>query len=274
MVDLRSHQFSNVISRVQGVFGVRFDTATEVRKRRSLGFRTDRDTWVRIEVRELARIDGQGWNGVECATVLAGIAKPAWHQGVAWLDADTALAWRADETELIRDPAIKPGGILTTEPELSELWWATYNASLDALAASTTTRIATPGLRPITQQRFTDTIHQVFPEIDPTITEWSVAHGDLAWANLTAPNCFLLDWEDWGLAPRGLDAATLWSESLALPELAERVRTERRADLDSQTGQLTRLFCCAKLVAAGDRAGPLLEPAKVQAAKVLSDLGG
>lgn len=74
--------------------------------------------------------------------------------------------WRADETDLISDPPIKPGGILITEPELSESWWSTLNASLTALAKHPTTRIATSAGRRITQARITATIHQVFPEVD------------------------------------------------------------------------------------------------------------
>lgn len=71
---------------------------------------------------------------------------------------------------------------------------------------------------------------QVFSDVDTTVEEWTAAHADLAWANLTTPNCYFLDWEDWGTAPRGWDAASLWSESLAVPALADRVYQERRAD--------------------------------------------
>src|SRR5262249_18638582 len=43
---------------------------------------------------------------------------------------------------------------------------------------------------------------------------WATAHGDLHFANLCAPNLHLLDWEGWGLAPAGYNAATLHSHSL------------------------------------------------------------
>jgi hypothetical protein len=270
--DLRAHDLPHVLSRVQAAFEVELCAASVIRKRRSIGFRTTKDTWVRIEVRALDRIDGQGWNGVECAEVLDGVSKPAWLQGVAWIDRAEGLAWRADETGLVADPPIKPGGILTATPELSATWWETFNTSLDALAEQATSRWATPGMRPLTQERVTDTIHQVFPDIDTAIDEWTTAHGDLAWANLTAPNCVILDWEDWGRAPRGYDAAVLWSESFAIPELAERVYKERRDDLDSHTGRLMRLYRCAALISVGDRAGILLEPAKSHAVQLVSEL--
>jgi hypothetical protein len=272
--DLRKHAVDDVINRVQKTLQTTFDLSIEVRKRRSLGYCTDRDTWVRIEIRDLDRMDGQGW-GVECAAVLDGMALPAWHQGVSWIDHERGVMWRADETECVSDEVVKLGGILTEAPDLSESWWTTFTSSMTALAAHTTTRTATPHLQPITQGRFSDTIHQVFPEVDATITEWRAAHADLAWGNLTAPSCFFLDWEDWGMAPRGFDASTLWTASLAVRELADRVYRSCQADLDSHTGKLVQLYHCAEIMAApAGYAGPLLEPAEARAAQLVKELQG
>ncbi len=258
--DLRKHHCDPIITRVQRQLETRFDLAAEVRKRRSLGYRTDRNTWVRIELRGLDRMRGQGW-GSEDAAVLEGVALPTWHQGLSWFDHDLRAIWRVDETELVADPAIKLGGILTTAPDLPTSWWVTLSSSLDALAKHSTTRVATSAGRRITQQRITTTIQQVYPDVDTAIDEWTTAHADFAWPNLTAPTCWILDWEDWGLAPRGYDAATLRGESLAVPALAERVYRERRSDLDSRSGQVAQLYYCAKVVADGERSGPLLAPA-------------
>jgi hypothetical protein len=160
----------------------------------------------------------------------------------------------------------------SAEPELSEAWWATLNSSLDALAKHSTTRIATSAGSRITQERVSTTIRHVFPDVDTTIDEWTTAHADFAWPNLTAPGCFILDWEDWGVAPRGYDAATLRGESLAVPALAERVYQERRTDLDSRSGQLSQLYYCAKVIAAGERSGPLLVPATELANQLVTAL--
>jgi hypothetical protein len=43
---------------VAHAFRADFDSGTEVRERRSIGLRTNRNTWVRIEVKDLARFDG------------------------------------------------------------------------------------------------------------------------------------------------------------------------------------------------------------------------
>jgi hypothetical protein len=202
---LRKISTDGVLDRVEQALAVRLEPDTVVRKRRSVGFRTDRATWVRIEVRDISR--------------------------------------------------------------------TTFNTSLDTLAAATTIRIATPSLKVITQERMTATIQDVFPDIDTTVGEWVPAHADLGWANLTAPTCYILDWEDWGMAPRGWDAATLWSSSLAVPTLANRLVEERAADFGSRVGKLAQLFHCAGLIAAPTGyAGPLLEPAQAAAAELLTSL--
>lgn len=271
-LDLRKTSTEDVVARVQKVFDANFNPASEVRKRRSLGYATTRGTWVRIEVRDLARVDGQGW-GLETAAVLDSVAMPAWLQGVSWIDHDLGVMWRADETELVLDTPIKAGGTLKENPGLSESWWETFRSSMQALAAHITTRTATPHLRPVTQARVTETIHKLFPAVDTQITEWRAAHADLAWANLMAPNCYFLDWEDWGMAPRGWDAANLWASSFAVPELAERVFHELRDDLDSRTGKLTQLYHCAEILSyPPGYADELVPLAKDNATRVVSEL--
>ncbi|MGQ0776616.1 MAG: hypothetical protein ACT4NY_19685 [Pseudonocardiales bacterium] len=210
---------------------------------------------------------------MEAAAQLPGaVAKPEWYQGLSWQVPEQRLLWRVDETELVTALSIKPGGVLSSDPGLTQAWWATLGRSLGALAAQTTTRIATPHTVPISQERVTSTIERVFPcHVQTMVTEWVPAHADLAWANLTAPECWLLDWEDWGLAPRGWDAATLWGNSLGVPALAERVQREYQADLRSRSGLVSQLFFCADIIAAGDDyAGPLAEPSLWAAAQLIS----
>jgi len=139
---------------------------------------------------------------------LRGVAVPQWHQGLSWLDHGRQLMWRADQTAFITDRPIKPGGILTTHPELSESWWAAFCASLDVLGRHTTTRVA------VSQTGVTKTIRKVFSDVDTTVEEWTAAHADLAWANLTAPNCYgsrhLLD----GRRPATQETLQGWPRSL------------------------------------------------------------
>jgi hypothetical protein len=272
--DLRSHLPADVLVRVEHGLGLRLDRDALVRKRRSVGSTTDRSTWVRIEVRTMERARGQGFDGLQAAALLTGVAKPAWHSSFAWDDPAHGLVWRADEIDLVTARPIKSGGTLVVAPDLSDTWWATLNASLDALSTAETNRIATLHSVSMTQARLTDAVVRVFGDvIDTTVTEWAVAHADMSWANLIAPECWLLDWEDWGQAPRGLDAAMLWCNSLAVPELASRIQRERRADLESTTGLLAQLFFCAEVLAVPPAyAGSLAEPARREADRLLVGL--
>ncbi|MCK2245191.1 MULTISPECIES: hypothetical protein [unclassified Crossiella] len=270
-IDLRTQLDEDVLARVEHALDVQLDRGKQVRKRRSVGTPTDRGTWVRIEVRRREKITGQGFNGAEAAAVLTGIAMPAWHAGMSWNDPERGVMWRADETDLITAASIKPGGILTNDPQLTPQWWAGLNDSLDSLARAETTRVATLHTVAITQERVSGEIGKVFgADLDTTVHSWVAAHADFAWPNLTAPEFWILDWEDWGQAPRGLDAAMLWSNSLAVPGLAEQVRRVRQADLDSRDGQLMMLFFAAGILGApADYSGPLLEPARRVASELI-----
>ncbi|MEU4200836.1 hypothetical protein AB0F64_12900 [Streptomyces sp. NPDC026294] len=273
-VDLRVEPVDIVLAHVEQSLQVELDRKTVVRKRRSVGARTDRRTWVRIERRDLDKIGVQGWNGSECAARLKGIAQPMWRGCVVWQDAGEPVMWRADETELLPGPPIG-NAILSEDPKLQDAWWQAFNATLDALAAQDTRRIATPDTITITQALVAEAVRSVAPtqDLDTTVECWVPAHADLNWANMTAPTFSLFDWEDWGNAPRGLDAASLWGSSLAVPALADRVRYERRHDLASRDGKLMTLFMCSKILGPDAHPqDPRLEPARRMAEKVVAEL--
>lgn len=269
--DLRRVEVKDVLDRVQHSLQLRFDSDNAVRKRRSIGARTDRGTWVRIECRGLERLDGQGW-GIEAAEILQGVPKPKWYAGVSWFDPARQVVWRADETSYVAE---QPIGKAPAAADLPETWWTELDAALDALARRPVTRLATPDCAPITQERITSVIETAFPgRIDTTVDEWTTAHADLNWANLTGPTLQLLDFEDWGRAPRGLDAASLWRSSLTVADVADRIRRQRRLDLGSRTGRIMMLFYCAEIMVWADDSEPTLCPARAEAAQLLSTFPG
>jgi hypothetical protein len=271
-VDLRRQDVATEIARVESALGVALDRSAAIIKRRSIGLPTSRNTWVRIEARPYARIraEQQSWNGTEAAALLTGIAKPHWLCSASWDDPGRELMWRADETSRVPDSAVRSSGVLAENPDLDTTWWSTLAESLDALAGQTTGRIATPDTIPITQERITASVETVFPgRVDTQVLTWTTAHADLNWANLTAPTCMILDWEDWGTAPRGLDAATLWFSSLMLPSLADRITTTLRADLESREGMLSALFLCCQLIASDADGTDRIGAAARDAARVL-----
>ncbi|WP_443046246.1 hypothetical protein [Streptomyces sp. NBC_00335] len=132
-VDLRRQPVEDVLERVEEALQVRLVREALVRKRRSLGGRTERGTWVRIERRGFERIGPQGWNGTEAAAMLQGVAMPEWYQGVAWREPGEPVMWRAEgvaigsgqasegpfgvvEEHGVRFPAELPGRTLDGQP--------------------------------------------------------------------------------------------------------------------------------------------------------------
>jgi hypothetical protein len=266
--DLRKTPYGDAVERVQDAMGTRLDLRRAVVKRRSVGAPADRGTWVRIELRGLERLDGQGW-GTEASAVLRGVPVPAWHAGVSWLDAGRGAMWHADETELIKEaPVARASGAASLPPS----WWASLHAALGAMARHQTPRKATPDSEPITPGRIASVIGRVFPGIDTAVTEWACAHADLGWSNLTGPQLWLLDWEDWGMAPRGTDAARLWFASLTDPALTRQVTTCLGDDLASRAGQVMALFECAGWLAHADACEPLTAAARSHAARLAREL--
>jgi hypothetical protein len=272
-VDLRVESVEDVLERVEKILQLRLDQGSVVRKRRSVGARSDRKSWVRVERRGLDRIGTQGWNGTECAAALDGIAKPAWCASIAWWDESGVAMWRADETTLL--PGAPVGSsVLAADPQLPEAWWRALNTSLDALASQHTSRVATPDTVLVTQPVVTEAIRDAFGGgFDTTVSTWVPAHADLNWANVSSPEFCLFDWEDWGNAPLGLDSASLWGSSLAVPALADRVRQERRRDLESRDGMLMTLFTFSKFAGADAHLeDPRVEPARREAARIIPEL--
>lgn len=273
-VDLRGGEYLDVVATVEQAFGVRFALHDAVIKRRSIGAPTDRGTWVRIEARAFDRLHGQTADGVEAAAMVEGVAKPAWYRGTSWADPDRGVMWRADETEKVTAVPVSSGGALINEPFLPDSWWRGLVRSLDALTAARPRRTGFVHTAPITQGRFSTTIESAFGNAaDTTITAWGGVHGDLAWTNLTAPELFILDWEDFGNGPIGLDHASLWAASLAVPTLTKRIESEFTDVFGTRTGRLCQVFFLAELLSApADYAGPLRAPAEAAAEVLVSSL--
>ncbi|TVT20458.1 hypothetical protein FNH05_34480 [Amycolatopsis rhizosphaerae] len=230
------------------------------------GFRTSNDTWVRIERRQRWRISSAVWVGLEAAATIRGVKKPEWFQSATWIDPARNVVWRADEVELITAPVV---GDLATAATLPDSWWSGLRESLAALGAHPTERVG------MSQTHLTKRITEVFGDIETVVDEWATAHTDLHWGNLSTEG-HVIDWEDWGVAPRGHDAATLWQSALPDPQMAARVQREFADDLDTRSGRLARLLQCANAIRAAARRGsptPLSEPARAAAETLLAELG-
>ena len=271
--DLPTQDYDDVVDIAEKALGVPFDRDARVygTSGSTVGMPTAAGTWVRLAWRPEGDINGPAWTGTEWASALVGVGMPALHRSHRWVDRARDAVWRADEFDLVRAPSVEAGGVLRDDPQLPDTWWARLRSSLTTLAGHPTERV---GMR---QDHLTRRIDQVFGDlhIDSTIDEWATAHADLHWGNVTAPTFALLDWEDWGAAPRGHDAATLWGHSLCVPSVADRIQREFAADVDSRSGRLAQLLFCANVIrlAAGRAVpSPLLGPVRQEAERLVARL--
>lgn len=264
--DLRRTACAVAAARAERELGVRLDSSRAVVKRRTWGASSDRGTWVRLQVWPAGHPAVDQVPGVVAASALVGVPRPAWYRGARW--DDCGLVWRADELELVVQPPVIPAGTLITDPDFSDRWWRDLVRALHAVATT-----AVPLPRPtVSQQRFTERITAVFgADVDTTVTAWGGLHGDMAFANLTAPELCVLDWEEFGCGPVGLDHARLWADSLAAPGVTERCAAEFALYLETRQGLLCRAYGLAPLLdlPAGE---PLRAPAEQAAEKVAAAL--
>jgi hypothetical protein len=148
---------------------------------------------------------------------------------------------RVDQPVLSHDP------ILQQDLQLPDAWWTGLAATLERVAAVSTDRAA------VRQQYMERAIPEFVGIPALTISCWTTAHADVHWANLTSP-LRLLDWEGWGRAPEGYDAATLYAYTLLQPDTVAHVRAVFPV-LGSPAGLAAEATMCAQLlqtVARGD----------------------
>ncbi|MEU8437106.1 aminoglycoside phosphotransferase [Streptomyces sp. NPDC029216] len=272
MDDLRTVAHDDVLAEAEKRIGQVLDRdhAHYSRFNGTAGFPTAAGTWVRLAWCRPEQLSSAAWTGIEASVAIKGVPRPRWYAGSQWHDAERGVVWRVDEMSRASTSAVSATGSVDQEPDLPARWWVELRHALAGLAGHTTERVC------LRQEHLTARVREVFgDELDTTVTDWACSHGDLGWANVTAPELILLDWESWGAAPVGYDAACLWSASLAVPALAERVLTEFADVLETRSGRLSRLMLCANIERAQRRSGrltPLTTQAQTAAKELLRTL--
>ncbi|WP_460708252.1 hypothetical protein [Myceligenerans halotolerans] len=187
------------------------------------------------------RDDPTFWTGNLDANVISGVPKPAL---LAWTELRAEDRWfRIEVQTLITATPVSPTPELITDPRLNSAWFTRLAAALDMLADTPTERVVR------SQDEVAQQLRQYFGDkIDPTVESWTTTHADLHWANLTAPDLTILDWEGWGRAPAGYDAATLYCHSLLVPEVAQTVRAQFADILDSPDGRRSQLLAAVRML--------------------------
>lgn len=207
------------------------------------------ECWLRVVSEEPQWAQGYAWTGNVDANAIGYIAKPRVLDVFEWPERD----WRIQRAEVMTKVAgepCSPTDVLRASLDVPAAWWSDLRRSLDALAVISTDRTHAD------QARVTDRVRRrIGNTVDTTATQWATAHGDLHWSNVMRPRFGVLDWELWGTAPAGTDAATLMCYSLLMPEITQRVHAMFGDVLDTATGRVAQLYvvaCLLRRVDGGD----------------------
>jgi hypothetical protein len=212
---------------------------------RSAGARvatTTGEQWLRLVVEQHAWAGGEFWTGNTDANVITGVVKPRVLRHWDWTDGTWAV--RVELMTLASGAPCSPTPELREPVDLPQPWWTELASSLAALATVQTGRVH------LRQADLTRRLEVFFGDRagDTTVGRWTAAHADLHWANLLGPDCVLIDWEGWGLAPAGYDAACLYVHSLLVPALAAHVHETLGEQLQARDGLLAQLYATTRLL--------------------------
>lgn len=197
--------------------------------------------WMRVQSRPQETEPSRLWLGLQEAEPIPIKNKPRLKSLIEW-EID-GRSWRAELMTFIPYSVCSPTAELRAPIVLTNDWYEKLTTALSVLSLYRTERVNTR------QDLITRRLHERFgSSIDPQIDVWTTAHGDVHWANLTCPECWIFDWEAWGRSPQGLDAATLYCFSLMQPEAAKDVYDHFKDVLDSPDGIRSQLFMCAELM--------------------------
>ncbi|WP_345695751.1 hypothetical protein [Kitasatospora terrestris] len=211
---------------------------------RSVATATGGRGWLRLVSAPADKAAGKLWDGpieAERAMPLA-VPRPRLHQQHAWTeDGHGYLAELYEEVTAVVVSGDDP--VLRTEPALNEAWWTDLVTALDGIQQVSTSRVAV-------RQEYLDRAMPQFlgAPVRTMVPVWTTAHGDLHWTNLTGPTLTILDWEGWGIAPAGYDAALLHSYSLLVPATANEIRERLGHILDTPEGRFAELAVITELL--------------------------
>ncbi|ROR38023.1 hypothetical protein [Kitasatospora cineracea] len=200
--------------------------------------------WLRLVSAPADRAGGKLWEGPQEAERLMPPAVPRPHLRGRHTWTNGEHGYLAELYDRITVPTITTHEpTLRKAPDLDDAWWDGLSTALDVIAAVPSTRVAV-------RQEYLD---RAMPQylgvpVDTRLPAWTTAHGDLHWANLTGPALTVLDWEGWGAAPAGYDAALLHSHSLLVPDTAAEIRRRLGSVLDTPAGRFAELVVITELL--------------------------
>jgi hypothetical protein len=227
------------------------------------------DAWLRVVYDDPEWGVGDYLEGNVAANKIDGVPKPCVKTWQEWDDDGRRL--RGELSTFIPEAPLSDDMLPGGELDLSERWLTRLRAALHALAAHP---VPDHGIDPDGMRNGLLAFFGI--SFDFMSVPWVTAHGDLHWGNVTGPDFFVLDWETWGRAPAGYDAATLYCASLLRPNTARRVHDALADLLDTRSGKVATLAVVIRflrLVDGGEYLS-LAKPLRNHADRIIDSLLG
>jgi hypothetical protein len=225
------------------------------------------DAWLRVVYDDPEWGDGDYLDRNVAANEIHGVPKPLVKRWSEWMDNGRRM--RGEVSTFVADAAISTGMTPDVDPVLSRQWLADLDQALQALSAH-----PVPD-RGVDASYVNDGIRAFYGiSVDIAAVPWTAAHCDLHWGNLTAPRLAILDWEMWGKALAGYDAATLLCATLMYPDSAESIRHALAKFLDTPAGRVATLAAAVRFLrfADGGELTDLALPVRRYGMKIIEQL--
>ena len=201
----------------------------------------EEDAWLRVVYDDPEWGVGNYLDGNVSANEIQGVPKTSVTHWKEWEDNGRRL--RGELSTLVSASTLSSDMTLRGELELSDHWVTQLRTALNGIAT-----------HPLPRQGLdSDYVNHGLMAFfgvtaDFTAVPWTTAHSDLHWGNITGPELYILDWETWGRAPAGYDAATLYCTSLLCPETATHLHGALAGELDTASGQIATLAVAVRLL--------------------------
>jgi hypothetical protein len=216
--------------------------------------------WLRVVVEDPDYQPACRWDGNVEANAIRDVPKPVvlrWADRAVEGDDLPGHRVRTEIMTFIPAAAVSDDTLLHEDPHLPDQWWTELDRTLDTLAehpAPQIDEVDTLGYLARGVRGLFD-VELDIEHLNSTI-EWTTAHADLHWSNITGPQLYLLDWETWRRAPAGYDVATLYCNSLLVPDVAARVRERLGSVLNTPSGAVALLLASRRYLALADDDAP------------------
>jgi hypothetical protein len=203
-----------------------------------------KERWLRVKWGLTGQLSRFLWDGEVLSIGVEGVSKPRIFGHFDW--EAIGICYRAIMMSVARGMISKQHH-LDHAPVLEPLWWEKLADAIAKVQAKQTDRVY------ITYERMAQQLGARFGlKLRPLFPHWQTAHGDLHWANLTAPEFSIIDWETWGQAPYGFDIAHLHAFSVTESAVVSRIKDVFSPVTAKPEYDVTFLYVASELMHAFD----------------------